>query len=136
MSKTKLVLACGLMALLIGACGIQKKPIAGTAHVNKAPGSHTKWDDPRKGREKCLRKHHIRGRYYFAAGGDPAIQVGTAPTGPTIIFEPTPAFAEGLQIEGKTQAAEIIGAAVIYPNQAKSHLMKLVENCMAVGVPG
>jgi hypothetical protein len=136
MSKTKLVLACGLMALLLGACGIQAKPVAGTPNINKAPGSHTKWDDPRKGREKCLREHHIHGRYYLASAGRPAIQVGTPPTGPTIIFEATPAFAEGLQIEGKTQAAEIIGAALIYPNQAKSHVLKLVENCMAVGVAG
>jgi hypothetical protein len=136
MSKTKLVLACGLMALLLGACGIQKKPEAGTPHVNKAHGSHAKWDDPRKGREKCLREHHVHGRYYTASEGRPAIQVGTVPTGPTIIFEPSPAFAEGLQIEGETQAAEIIGSALVYPNKAKSHLMKIVENCMAVGVPG
>src|ERR1700761_8693402 len=114
MSKTRLVLACGLMAWLIGACGIQKKPEAGTPHVNKAPGSHAKYDDPRKGREKCLRKHHLRGRYYYASGGRPAIQVGTPPTGPTIIFESTPAFAEGLQIEGKVQAAEVIGSALVY----------------------
>ncbi len=136
MSKTKLVLACGLMALLIGACGIQKKPEAGTPHVNKAPGSHAKWDDPRKGREKCLREHEVESRYYTASGGRPAIQVGTPPTGPTVIFEPTPAGAEYLQIVGKTQAAEIIGAALIYPNQAKSHVLKIVENCMAVGVAG
>src|ERR1700761_1746407 len=136
MSKTRLVLACGLMAWLIGACGIQKKPEAGTPHVNKAPGSHAKYDDPRKGREKCLRKHHIHGRYYYASGGRPAIQGGTLPTGPTIIFAATPAGAEDEQILGKTQGAEIIGSAIIYPNQAKSHILKLVENCMAVGVAG
>jgi hypothetical protein len=136
MSKTKLVLACGLMALLLGACGIQKKPLAGTPHVNKAPGSHAKWDDPRKGREKCLRKHHLVGHYYVASNGRPAIQVGKAPAGPTIIFEPTPAGAEAMQIEGKTQSAEIIGAALVYPNQAKAWIDKIVENCMAVGVAG
>ena len=63
-------------------------------------------------------------------------RAGTVPTGPTIIFEPTPAYAEGLQIVGRTQAAEIIGSALIYPNKAHSHVMKLVENCMAVGVAG
>jgi hypothetical protein len=136
MSKTKLVMACGLMALLLGACGIQKKPEAGTPHVNKAHGSHAKWDDPRKGREKCLKKKHLHGRYYTASGGRPAIQVGTLPTGPTIIFDATPAGAEYQQILGNTQAAEIIGAALVYPNKAKSHVMKLVENCMAVGVAG
>lgn len=136
MSKTKLVLACGLMAVLLSACGIQKKPLAGTPHVNKAHGSNAKWDDPRKGREKCLREHKVHGRYYTASGGRPAIQVGTLPTGPTIIFAATPAGAEYEQILGKTQAAEIIGAAIIYPNQASAALAKIVENCMAIGVPG
>jgi hypothetical protein len=136
MSKTKLVLACGLMAVLLSACGIQKKPLAGTPHVNKAPGSHAKFNDPRKGREECLREHHLKGRYYDASGRRPAIQVGHLPSGPTVIFEPTPAFAEGLQIEGEVQGAEVIGAALVYPNQASSALAKIVENCMAVGVAG
>jgi hypothetical protein len=64
------------------------------------------------------------------------MQIGTKPYGPTVYFEPTPGIAQGLQIDGKAQAAEVIGAALLYPNLASDALLTKVENCVAEGVSG
>ncbi len=137
MRLAKLVIACGLTAALLGACGIKAKPEAGTAHASSATGNHAKVDDPRTRHVKCLRQHGYRVTEYRTAGSRfPAIQVGTLPTGPTIVFEPTPGAAQYEQIEGAAQAAEVIGAALLYPNQASDHELSIVETCAALGVTG
>ena len=51
-------------------------------------------------------------------------------------FEATPGAAQALQIQGEAQGAEIIGSAVVYPNQASDSLMNVVEGCVAKGVSG
>ena len=58
------------------------------------------------------------------------------PDGPTVSFEPTPGDAQGIQIHGQAQGAEVIGSALLYPNQAPSQLLTQVENCVAQGVSG
>ena len=75
---------------------------------------------------------------YFAGGKKhlPAIQVGSLPTGPTIIFYATPGIAQGLQITGQEQGAEVIGSALLYPNGASSKELTTVENCVAADVTG
>src|SRR5579871_4289023 len=119
MRLVKLVMACGLTAVLLAACGIKAKPVAGSAHVDRAPGNHAIVDDPRPRHVKCLRKHHYAVREYRTTVGKlPAIQVGTLPAGPTIVFEPTDGIAEGLQMQGNAQAAEVIGPALLYPHLA------------------
>jgi hypothetical protein len=138
MSPVKVAVACGLVALLISACGIAPKPEAGTANLRKHPGYFGLRDDPRAKHTKCLRADKIHYRQYYAGGKQhlPAIQVGEKPTGPTIIFYPTPGIAQGLQIMGQEQAAEIIGSAVLYPNSAPANELSKVELCVAVGVTG
>ena len=66
----------------------------------------------------------------------PAIQVGSPPSGPTIVFEPTPGAAQEMQIDGQVQGAEVIGSALVYPNHASDAVLSTVENCIAVGVTG
>ena len=66
----------------------------------------------------------------------PSFQVGTAPSGPTVSFEPTPGDAQGVQIQGEAQGAEVIGSALVYPNQASDNLLTVVEDCVAKGVSG
>ncbi len=47
---------------------------------------------------------------------------------------PTAGIAEGQQIEGKAQGAEVIGAALLYPNHASGGELTVIENCLGQGV--
>lgn len=137
MRLVKLVMACGLTAAVVSACGIKAKPIAGTPQINRAPGNHAKSDDPRAKHIKCLKQHHYRIHLYLTVGQRlPVIQVGTVPVGPTLVYEATPGIAQGLQIKGQAQAAEVIGSSLLYPNGASDHELTIVENCASIGVTG
>jgi hypothetical protein len=130
MSCAKLALAAGLAAILLSACGNTAKPEAGTL---KAVGTTRKQiDDPRKTHVACLRAEHIPVVEFNRTW----LQVGSKPTGPTVEFEPTPGAAQELQIDGQVESAEVIGSALLYPNQAPDSLLTKVEACMAKGVSG
>jgi hypothetical protein len=62
------------------------------------------------------------------------LQVGQLSSGPTIVFEPTAGIAEGRQIEGKALGAEVIGAALLYPNHVSGAELTSIENCLGEGV--
>jgi hypothetical protein len=47
---------------------------------------------------------------------------------------PTAGIAEGQQIQGKAQGAEVIGAALLYPNHASGVELTVIENCLGQGV--
>jgi hypothetical protein len=138
MSAVKLAVACGLVALLVSACGIAQKPEAGTANLRKQAGYFGLRDDPRAQHTMCLRADKIPYHEFYADGKQrlPAIQIGTPPNGPTIIFYPTPGIAQGLQIMGQEQGAEVIGSALLYPNGASGERLTAVENCVAADVTG
>ena len=127
----------GLMAVLLSACGISAKPQAGTKNIAKAANYHGLVDEPWTQQVKCLKSDHIKFDEYLTSGQKlPAIQIGSPPAGPTLVFEPTPGVAQGIQIQGGGQGAEVIGAALLYPNQAGNQLLTKVEDCAAVGVTG
>ena len=138
MSLAKVAVVCGLMALLISACGIQAKPEAGTAHLRRYAGFHGLVDDPRIPQIKCLKSDKLRFHKYYANGVQhlPAIQVGAPEQGPTMIFYPTDGIAQGLQIMGQESGAEVIGALLVYPNSSRPSELKKVEACAAIGVKG
>jgi hypothetical protein len=138
MSLAKVAVVCGLMALMLSACGIQAKPEAGTAHLIHQAGSHDHVDDPRIPQATCLKSDKLRFREYYANGVQrlPAIQVGARAQGPTLIFYPTDGVAQGLQIMGQETGAEVIGALLVYPNQARRSELTKVEACAAIGVKG
>jgi hypothetical protein len=138
MSPAKAAVAFGLMALLLSACGIATKPVAGTAHLTQYAGFHGFVDDPRTPQVTCLKGDRLPFREYYADGDQhlPAIQVGSRPQGPTIIFYPTAGIAQGLQIMGQETAAEVIGSLLVYPNQAGHTVLTKVEDCAAIGVKG
>jgi hypothetical protein len=136
MPRGKLFVACGLMALVLSACGMSAKPQAGTPDIAQAPGNHAQVADPRTKHVRCLKADGLPVHLFRASGARPAIQVGTAPSGPTVIFEPTQQAATGAQIVGQAQGAEVIGAALVYPNQASDPVLTKVENCMDIGVSG
>lgn len=78
----------------------------------------------------CLRGNHLD---VTEVGAD-KLQVGTPPSGATIVFAPTAGIAEGDQIQGKAPGAYVIGAALVYPNQAPGSQLTVIENCLAPGV--
>ena len=138
MSPVKVAVACGLMALLISACGIASKPEAGTTHLRHYAGFRGLVDDPRIPQAKCLKSDKLPYREYYADGSQrlPAIQVGSRTQGPTMIFYPTAGIAQGLQIMGQEAGAEVIGALLVYPNHARPHELTKVEACAGIGVKG
>ena len=139
MSSRKPALVGGLVAVasILSGCGIQAKPLAGTAHLGRAAGNHAYVNDPRAPYGRCLRASGLAvTRFESGPGRLRALQIGTGPTGPTVIFEPTPGIAEGDQMEGKVAAAEVIGSALVYPNRASDAEMATVEGCLSINVKG
>jgi hypothetical protein len=136
MAPGKLALPCALAAVTLGGCGIATKPLAGSADLSTQPGTHGQLDRLRRPHYLCLVQARLPARVFTATGGRPAIQVGTAPKGPTIVFEPTPGAAQELQIDGQVQGAEVIGSALLYPNLASDSTLTKVERCVALDVSG
>jgi hypothetical protein len=137
MPSAKLAAAIALSALSLTACGISSKPEAGTPKAIAT--GHKGLDDPRIKHTACLRQEHIPFQLQqrtVAGKVLPSFQVGTLPTGPTVSFEPTPGDAQGIQIQGEAQGAEVIGSALLYPNEAPDKLLSVVEDCVAKGVSG
>lgn len=137
MPSAKLAAAIVLSALSLSACGITSKPEAGTPKA--IANGHKGLDDPRTKHTDCLSQEHIPFTLeQRAVAGKilPSFQVGTASSGPTVSFEPTPGDAQGIQIQGEAQGAEVIGSALVYPNQAPDGLLSTVESCVAKGVSG
>ncbi len=130
MPSAKFVLTVGLAALSLAACGTAAKPQAGT--LKASASVHQGVDDPRQKHIQCLQQERIP----VLRVGTTAMQIAVKPYGPTVYFEPTPGVAQGLQIAGGVQGAEVIGAALLYPNQASDHLLAKVEACVAQGVSG
>lgn len=122
MSTVKALLAAGLAAIALSACGTIVKPSRGRGRV----------DDPRlaAGHLQCLRAHHLPATDVGATG----IQVGTPPGGPAIDFLPSPGLATGYQIQNRAPGAEVIGNALLYPNQASDSELGVIEDCLDQGV--
>ena len=136
MSSRNLVpvgLVAGLAALALSACGSSPKPEAGTPAAIAT--NHQNIDDARKKHLTCLHQEHVAARRVIIDGLR-GIQIGVRPTGPTVQFQPTPGAAQYKQIAGQSQGAEVIGSALLYPNQAASKLLSKVETCVAQGVQG
>jgi hypothetical protein len=130
MSSAKLAVAAGLTVLSLSACGNAAKPVAGTPQA--AIKSAQQVDDPRAKHLECIRQNHL----VVVEVGRTGLQVGSRPTGPTINFEPTPGAAQAIQIAGQDPGAEVIGSALLFPNQASDSELQKVEDCLAVGVKG
>jgi hypothetical protein len=133
MPSAKLAVILGVAALSLSACGTTSKPEAGT--LKATVKSHKGVDDPRLKHIQCLQQEHIPVTAK-TINGMPAFQVETAPAGPTVTFQATPGAAQALQINGQAQSAEVIGSALLYPNQASDALLGKVEACVAQGVSG
>jgi hypothetical protein len=136
MSSAKVAAAGGLVAFALAGCGIAAKPLAGTTQLGSSHGNHARLDDARHEHYECLKRAGLPVTTFTAHNGDPGLQIGALPAGPTIIFLTTPGAAQYAQIEGQAQAAEVIGSEQVYPNQASDTEMQQVEACAALGVTG
>jgi hypothetical protein len=118
------LLAAGLAAVAMTGCASISHPARGRGRVV----------DPRTsaGRLACLRAHRLSP----VEVGTTGIQIGQAPGGPTIQFAPTDGAATADQLENAEQGAEVIGSALLYPNQAPDRELNTIENCLDRGVRG
>lgn len=132
MSSAKLAAGGALIALAVSACGTTAKPVAGSPAVTAQHAGRGRVDDPRTKHLKCLRQRHVRA----VEVGQAVLQIDSPPTGPTVTFEPTPGAAQHEQIAGQAANAEVIGSALLVPNQASDAQLKVIEDCIAVGVTG
>jgi hypothetical protein len=139
MSFPKVALACGLAAVTLSACGSTSKPVAGTPGVATAPGIRGKIDDPRTNNPNhlaCIQAAGLSVTATTTSQGDPGLQIGAAPGGPSVTFLSTPGAAQYAQISGGAQAAEVVGAALVFPNQGSDSELKAIEDCLSHGVQG
>jgi len=129
MSLAKLALGASAAAIALSACGT-------AVHPSSATGvSRGRVDDPRTARSNhvsCIRSNRLPVHEVGAA----RLQIGPAPSGASVVFEATPGIAQGLQIEGAAQGAEVIGSALLYPNRTPDSELKTIEDCLAKGVTG
>lgn len=137
MSLAKPVLLAALATVTLSACASTAKPLAGTVSPNGKPIGRGRIDDPRTDKPNhlaCLRQHHLQ----VTEIGQDTLQIGAAPNGPRVVYTPTSGVAQGDVMLGYrwAQGAEVIGAALVYPNQAPGSVMKTVEDCVAQGVSG
>ncbi len=132
MSSAKVAVGCTLVAALLAGCGNSAKPIAGTIPPTATTEGHARIDDPRTKHLTCLREHDVP---VFKVG-ETWLQIGTPPAGPRVNFLPTPGAAQYAQISGQVEGAEAIGSALLYPDQAGDHELKIIEDCIAEGVSG
>jgi hypothetical protein len=123
-----------LAALTLGGCGaikVQPTPPKGST----ALASRGKVDSPITDIHNhlgCLRQAHLPVQVVNPV----KLQIGTWPAGPTVLFTPTPGTAQADQIQGQAQAAEVIGSALLYPNQGSPTELTAVEDCLDQGVQG
>jgi hypothetical protein len=131
MSSAKLAIVCGFVAVVVSACGASSNPPAGRISPTATSAGHAKLDDPRTKHLTCLLQHKL-----------PVSEVGrvwlqiNAPGSPRVLFTPTPGAAQSLQITGQHPGAEVIGSALLYPEQASDSELSTIENCLDQGVKG
>jgi hypothetical protein len=132
MLQLRMICVCVLATVTVAGCSTGTKPLAGTRTVGATPLGHGRIDDPRTTHVKCLEQAHIP----VVEIGRTDLQIDSPPGGPTVSFLPTPGAAQQAQIGGTVQGAEVIGSALLYPNQASDEELKVIEGCLAEGVSG
>lgn len=135
MPPAKFAMAIVIAAIGLSACASTTKPLAGSATSPSKPVGRGRIDDPRTSRAnriQCLQQHHLPVTEVGATG----LQIGPPPGGPTVQFAPTAGAAQGDQIEAREEGAEVIGAALLYPNQGSDDELSTIEQCLDKGVSG
>jgi hypothetical protein len=127
-------LVLALAAVTVGGCGAAKVQPSTPIGSSKL-ASRGRVDSPLTSMHNhvaCLKQAHLAVQELSPT----SLQVGAAPAGPTVVFTATPGAAQGEQIQGQAQGAEIIGSALLYPHQGSPSELTKVETCLAQGVAG
>jgi hypothetical protein len=134
MRPKRVLTAVAVAALALTGCGgavqVQPSTPAGSSKL----ASRGRVDSPvtMKNHLACLRDAHLPVQVISPT----RLQVGAVPAGPTIVFAATPGAAQASQIYANAQAAEVIGSALVYPNQGSDGEMATIGACLAQGVQG
>jgi hypothetical protein len=115
-----------LTALAASACG---------SAVKSATSSRGKIDNPataKANRIQCLTDKHIPVRQVSLN----ELWLGPQPASPRVVFDATEGAAQGVQIHGQDPGAEVIGAALLFPDEAPGKELSVIENCLSKGVKG
>ena len=115
-----------LTALAASACG---------SAVKSATSSRGKIYNPataKANRIQCLTDKHIPVRQVSLN----ELWLGPQPASPRVVFDATEGAAQGVQIHGQDPGAEVIGAALLFPDQAPGKELSVIENCLSKGVKG
>lgn len=125
--RKRLAIAVGCLAAIgLSACGAAVKP---------ATGSRGVFDDPRTAKANrvlCISQHHLP----VQKVGLNELLIGAQPAGPRVVFESTEGAAQGVQISGQQEGAEVIGGALLYPDQGSDQEVSTIETCLSHGVKG
>jgi hypothetical protein len=127
MPFAKFVPAACLAVLALAACG--------STSVHPGNAGHGRVDDPRvaqRNHVQCMRDDHLPVQEVGLTG----LQIGAQASGPRVVFTPTPGAAQADQIQAEAQGAEVIGSALLYPNQGSDAELNQIETCLAQGVSG
>jgi hypothetical protein len=128
LARLTAVSALTALALALAACG-------STAVHPSGGSSRGRIDDPRVSkadRVQCLKDEHLP----VQEVGLTDLQIGSPPAGPRVVFTPTPGAAQADQIRAQAQGAEVIGSALLYPNQGSDDELAQIETCLQRGVSG
>lgn len=126
--------AIALIAVTLAGCGaveVQPSSPAGSSKL----ASRGKVDSPltdMRNHLECLRDAHLPVQVVSPT----RLQIGSPPSGPTIVFTATAGAGQARQIDGTAQGAEVIGTALVYPNQGSDAQLGSIEDCLAQGVQG
>jgi hypothetical protein len=125
--------AVAVAALALTGCGAVKVQPTTPAGSSKL-ASRGAVDSPltMKSHLDCLRGAHLPVQVVSPT----KVQIDSAPGGPMIVFTPTPGAAQADQINGSAQGAEVIGTALVYPNQGSDAELGTIGACLAQGVQG
>jgi hypothetical protein len=142
MSPKSLVIARPAVRWVVAALAVVALAGCGAVNVHPTPpsGSATlvsrgRVDSPLTSMRNhlgCIRAAHLRVEVLSPT----KLQVGAASGGPTVVFTPTAGAAQAEQIAGTAQGAEVIGTALVYPNQASDKELTNIEDCLDQGVQG
>jgi hypothetical protein len=111
-------------AIALAGCGaVEVQPSAGRGRIDSQATMNPD-------HLTCLRKAHLA----VTVVNRQVLQIGPLPTGPTVVFTPTPSSAQDAQIYGQAQGAEAIGSALLWVHQGSDGELKKIEDCLAIGV--
>jgi hypothetical protein len=130
MLLAKRAMLAAVAALALAACGTTAKPEAGTPHADAQVKKGV--DDPRAKHVTCLRNAKVPVVDFGLTG----MRVGTPPHDAKVLFLPTPGAAQEEQLDGQGAGAEVIGSALLFPQQDSDAQLKTIEECLAIGVKG